>query len=60
MKEYSVTITIKKSYGSCVDADSKPEAIQKALKEWDDDLYGIDVEDLDIEVEELYDESIGF
>ena len=56
MKDYRVIIKINKSAMSFVEAMSAKEASEKALEGWMDDFGGFDKEDLDIAVEELYDE----
>jgi len=53
MKDYTVTIQIKKLCTSFVEADSQGEAIDKAIKEWEYDFGKIDLEDLIIDCEEF-------
>ena len=60
MKDYRVIIRINKSSMSFVEAMSAKEASEKAIEEWMEEFEGFDKEDLDIDVEELYDENIGF
>ena len=60
MKDYRVIIRINKSAMSFVEAMSAKEAGEKALEEWMGEFGGFGKEDLDIAVEELYNDDIEF
>ena len=57
MKTYCVTLEVKKTYQSNVEADSLIEAYAKALDDWQEELSEKDLDHLDIQAEEIIDDE---